>query len=128
VVFGENGEIIGASKIWREIESDKEMKIITPEEAFDKFKQRWPGEAKPGQLERAKIRTEVSIKEVYVTYYAKPGCVPQDYIEPVYVFKGDYQTSSKIGERDTVYPVRTQTWVHLVFWHCNKTASWIMRH
>jgi len=100
VVFGEDGEIIGASKIWREIEPDKEMKIITPEEAFDKFKQRWPGEAEPEQFKRAKIKTEVSIKEVYVTYYAKPGCVPQDYIEPVYVFKGDYQTSSKIGERE----------------------------
>ena len=100
VVFGEDGEIIGASKIWREIESDKETKIITPKEAFARFKKRWPREAKPEQLEQAKIKTEVTIREVYVTYYAEPGCVPQDHIEPVYVFKGDYQTSGRIGERE----------------------------
>lgn len=100
VVFGEEGEIIGVSKIWREIESDKERKIITPEEAFGAFKKRWPREAVSGQLERAKIKTEVNIKEVYVAYYAEPGCVPQNYIEPVYVFKGNYQTSSKIGKQE----------------------------
>lgn len=100
VVFGEDGEIIGVSKIWREIEADKERKIITPEEAFSIFKKRWPREAAPGQLEQARIKTEVNIKEVYVAYYAEPGLEPQNYIEPVYVFKGDYQTSGKIGEQE----------------------------
>ena len=60
VVFGDKGEIIEASKIWREIEEDKAIKIVTPEEAFTKFKQRWPEEAEPEQLKRADIRTEVN--------------------------------------------------------------------
>lgn len=100
VVFGEESEIIGASRIWREIDPDREMEVITPEEAFARFKQRWPREAEPEQLEQADIRTEVNIKEVYVTYYARPGCVPQSHIEPVYIFKGDYQISGRIGERE----------------------------
>jgi len=100
VIFGEGGEIIGASKIWREIQPDKQMKILTPEEAFARFKQRWPTEAEPQQLEQAEIKTEVNIKGVYLTYYAEPGCLPQDYVEPVYVFKGDYQISGRIGKRE----------------------------
>ncbi|MCK4420574.1 hypothetical protein KAW48_02160 [candidate division WOR-3 bacterium] len=100
VIFGENGEIIGASKIWREIEPDKEMKIITPEDAFAKFKQRWPREAEPKELEKAEVKTKVNIREVYVTYYAEPGCLPESHIKPVYIFKGDYQISGKVGERE----------------------------
>ncbi|NIP24721.1 MAG: hypothetical protein GWN55_04840 [Phycisphaerae bacterium] len=100
VIFGEGGEIIGASKIWREIQPDKQKKILTPEEAFTRFKQRWPTELEPQQLEQAEIKTEVNIREVYLTYYAKPGCLPQDYLEPIYVFKGDYRISGRIGERE----------------------------
>jgi hypothetical protein len=100
IVFGESGEIIETAKIWREIKPDKEARIITPQEAFARFKERWPTEAKPNELEQAKIKTEVNIREVYVTYYAEPGCIPQSYIEPVYVFVGDYQTSGIIGNQE----------------------------
>jgi hypothetical protein len=100
VVFGEDGEIIGASRIWREIEPDKEMRIITPKEALANFKQWWPREADPEELEEADVRTEVSIRETYMAYYAEPGCESQDYIEPVYVFKGDYKVSGRIGEQE----------------------------
>ena len=98
VVFGENGEIIKASKIWREIKLDKKMKIITPEEAFELFKKRWPREGDPGQLEDASIKTEVNINEIYFTYYTKPGSIPQDYIEPAYLFTGDYTITEKKEE------------------------------
>lgn len=100
VVFGRDGQIIGASRIWREIRPDKEMKIINPEEAFSIFKQRWPMEGAPEELPRAEIRTEVNISEVYVAYYAEPGCIPQSHVEPVYLFKGNYQTSGRVGERE----------------------------
>lgn len=100
VVFGEEGDIIGASKIWREIEPDEEREIIIPEEAFAAFKQRWPQEAEPEELEWADIITEVTITEVYVAYYAEPGCLPQHHMEPVYVFRGNYHTSGVIGEQD----------------------------
>lgn len=100
IVFGEEGEIIGVSRIWREIEPDKKVEIITPEEALAKFKQRWPREAKPEQLRQARIKTEVNVKEVHVTYYAEPGCIPQSHMEPVYVFRGNYQISGRMGEQE----------------------------
>ena len=53
-----------------------------------------------GQFEKAKMKTEVTIKEIYLAYYAKPGCLPQSHIDPVYLFKGDYRTSGRIKERE----------------------------
>jgi len=102
VVFGDDGEIIEVSKIWREIEPDKEKKIKTPEEAFAEFKQRWPDEADAEQFEKALIKTKVNISETYLTYYAEPGCIPQMFIEPVYVFKGVYQISRGTDNREIV--------------------------
>jgi hypothetical protein len=100
VVFGEGGEIIEASRIWREIKPDKEVKIITLEESFARFRQRWPRQAEPEELRQADIKTEVNVKEVHLTYYAEPGCIPQSRIEPVYIFRGDYQTSGRVGEQE----------------------------
>ena len=100
VVFGEEAKIIGASKIWREIEPDRKIKILSAQEAFTEFKKKWPGEAKQGQFEKAKMKTEVTIREIYLAYYAKPGCLPQSHIDPVYLFKGDYRTSGRIKERE----------------------------
>lgn len=100
VVFGEGGKMIGASRIWREIRPDREVRVIPPEWALTRFKQRWPREADPDQFWRAKIRTEVRINEMYLSYYAKPGCIPQSYIEPVYVFKGVYQVTGITGDQE----------------------------
>ena len=60
----------------------------------------WPQEAEPEELEWADIKTEVTITEVYVTYYAEPGCLPQYHMEPVYVFRGNYHTSGVVGAQD----------------------------
>ena len=100
IVFGENGEIIGASKIWREIEPYRETDIITPEEAFQEFKERWPREGKPEELEKADIHTRVHVKTIELTYYAKSGREPQKYLKPVYIFKGDYVTTGRVGEQE----------------------------
>lgn len=105
LTFGENGQIIGASKIWREIEPAKEMSIRTAEEAFEEFKKRWPEESGKSEEEQADITTEVHVREFYLAYYAEPGNIPQEFIEPVYVFKGDYLIHSRrkggeIRERD----------------------------
>jgi len=102
VVIGDNAEIIEVSKIWREIEADTEKKLKTPKEALAEFKQRWPDEANAEQFEKALIKTKVNISEIYLTYYAEPGCIPQMLIEPVYVFKGDYQISRGTDDREIV--------------------------
>jgi hypothetical protein len=100
VILGENGKIIGAYKMWRDIKPFKKMKIITPEEAFKLFKKRWPPEVSPGQEGQAKVNVSVKVKEVYTTYYAYPAPEPMDYLNPVYVFKGEYLRSGVLKEKE----------------------------
>ncbi len=90
VIFGAGGEIIGVSRIWRPLKPLKKAKIIPPGAALDKFKRRWPSEGDAAQLKGAGIRTRVNIKEVRLTYFAKPGCFAQGLVKPVYIFEGDF--------------------------------------
>ncbi len=98
VVFGANSEIIGFSWIWRKMKSYKKVKIISPDEALAKFKRRWPAEGDPEQMKQAAINTRVNIKDVRLTYFAEPGCIPQMHVKPVYIFEGDYVVTRGTGE------------------------------
>lgn len=100
VIFGENEKIIGAYKMWRDIKPFKEKKILSPEEACELFKKRWPPEASPGQEGQAKVNVTVKIKEVYTTYYAYPAPETMDYLNPIYVFKGEYLRSGVLGRKE----------------------------
>jgi hypothetical protein len=92
VTFGDDSEIISVLKCWREIKPDQQKAVIPLEEVFRSFKDRWPKEAvEPKQLEQADLVTKVTIKEIYIAYYTEPGCIPQNHIKPVYVFKGNYK-------------------------------------
>jgi hypothetical protein len=95
VTFGDDSEIISVLKCWREITPNEKHEIIPFQDVYDSFKERWPPEATDSeQKEQADILTTVNIREVYLTYYAESGCIPQSYIEPVYVFRGDYIVST----------------------------------
>jgi hypothetical protein len=98
VVFGANSEIIGISWIWRKMKPYKKVKIISPDEAFTKFKRRWPAEGDPEQMKQAAISTRVNIKDVRLTYFAEPGCIPQMLVKPVYIFEGDFVVTRGAGE------------------------------
>lgn len=90
VVFGEDGKIIGASKIWRETKPFKKRRIKTPQEAFEEFKKLWPEEANSKVINDGLIFTDVFIRDCYPAYYAEPGRLEQPYINPFYFFKGDF--------------------------------------
>ena len=100
VVFGEDAEIIGTSWIYRTLKPAQRVKIMTPEEALSKFKQRWPPEGDPQQFRQAPIRTEVVIKDVRLTYFAEPGPIPQKALRPVYMFEGDFIVTKKTEKGD----------------------------
>jgi hypothetical protein len=97
VIFGEDEKIIAAYKMWRDIKPFTEKKIRSAEEAFEIFKKRWPPEASPGREGQAKVNVTVSVKEVYTTYYAYPAPETMDYLNPVYVFTGEYLRSGVLG-------------------------------
>ena len=91
IIIGEDGEIIGFNLMWREVAPSEDISVINPSDALIEFKDRWPNESKPEELEQADLITEINISEVYVAYYTEPGSIPQTYIEPVYIFKGYYE-------------------------------------
>lgn len=92
VVFGEGGKIIGASLIWRRIKQDGETEIVSPKEAFQRFKHIWP----PEDAEAADIQTDIYIDKVEATYYTKLGMYPQESLDPVYAFSGFYEVRGKM--------------------------------
>jgi hypothetical protein len=94
VVFGNDASVIGVSLIWREIRTDGEMKIISPAEAFERFKQSWP----PEQVEEAAIVTDITLEEIGTAYYAAPGMYKQEMLEPVYAFSGHAELGGKIPQ------------------------------
>ncbi len=96
VAFGSNGEIIGAARIWREVAADKDVTIISPKDALEGFKAGWPPEEVDGT---PAIKTVVTITEVVMAYWAGPGSLPQEWIEPVYVFRGYHETEGEVGKR-----------------------------
>ncbi len=96
VAFGSNGEIIGAARIWREVAADKEVTIISPEDAIERFKAGWPPEKVDGMPE---VTTIVTVTELVMAYWAGPGPIPQMWVEPVYVFRGFHETEGEIGKR-----------------------------
>jgi hypothetical protein len=96
VAFGADGKIIGAARIWRDSEVGAQVEIISPERALELFKAGWPPEKADSE---PAITTVVTISEVEMAYYAGPGPLPQEWIEPVYVFRGFYEMDGTIGER-----------------------------
>lgn len=96
VAFGSNGEIIGAARIWREVAADKDVKVISPNDALESFKAGWPPEEVDGT---SAIKTVVTITEIEMAYWAGPGPLVQEWVEPVYVFRGFFETEGVVGKR-----------------------------
>jgi hypothetical protein len=96
VVFGNDAKVIGASLIWRPVEPEGEMEIISPAEAFERFKQSWP----PEKVEDATIVTDVYLEEIDTAFYAAPGMYEQEMLEPVYAFSGHAELKGKSGESE----------------------------
>ena len=97
VSYGENGRIVGAYCFWRDLEEDQEKEIISYDDALKSFKGKWPNEGDQTELEHADSITEITVTDVELVYYADTACIPQSYLEPVYVFNGNYN----IYTRDT---------------------------
>lgn len=95
--FGDDGLLIGAAQVWRDVR-EAGMRPTRPlESAVEGFKGFWPAEAGDQVAGETQILSVV-IDEVYLAYYAEPGVMPQQTIEPVYVFAGHSQVVDPQGE------------------------------
>lgn len=81
VEIGGNGDIIGYYANWRNYTPYKEYPIISAQDALVQLKQKGVpvGDFTPDR---------VSIDNVYLAYYTKAGAYQEDYLQPVWVFKG----------------------------------------
>ena len=79
--IGDNGDIIGVYKCWREYEPYEQFAILTSAQALEKLKEKGIHGVVTGE--------KVKVKEVYLAYYAQPAVDDQEYLHPIYVFGVD---------------------------------------
>lgn len=82
VQFGENGKVIGAFSVWREIEPFMEYPILTPDEAIEITRQ---GRA---IVYNSEINDSGIVNEASVLYDNEPLGYDQEFVIPYYKLKG----------------------------------------
>jgi hypothetical protein len=84
-----NGDVIGYYANWRNYKPDKEFPINSPQEAFTNLKN------KGVPVGMSDSDAAVSIDNVYLAYQTNPGDHSEDYLKPVWVFKGNVMVDGK---------------------------------
>lgn len=82
VRIGDEGEVITILKVWREVTPYNEVVIKTPEQAYQELKSGASSYDAPLDCEK------VVVEQVYLTYWMEPLDEHQEYVAPVYEFKG----------------------------------------
>lgn len=94
VGLGENGEVLQFDKVWRTLQYDRDIPIISAEEAFDKLKKRELVEIPQSSL------NGLIVSDIRLGYYAEDRDHDQEYYNPVWIFYGT--THPEIDR--TLYP------------------------
>lgn len=89
VYIGGNGDVIGYYANWRDYTPYKEYPIISQQDAFDTMKTQG---VSVGMNEKD---VSVSIDNGYLAYRTKAGAYSENYLEPVWVFKGNVTVDGK---------------------------------
>ena len=82
VRIGDEGEVITILKVWREVTPYNEVVINTPEQAYQELK------SGAGSYYAPLDCKKVVVEEVYLAYWMEPLDKHQEYVVPVYEFKG----------------------------------------
>jgi hypothetical protein len=82
VRIGDEGEVITVLKVWREVTPYNEVVINTPEQAYQELKSGAGSYYAPLDCEK------VVVEQVYLAYWMEPLDEHQEYVVPVYEFKG----------------------------------------
>ena len=120
VIIGNNSEVVGFGMNWRDVEPYRNVTIKTPEEAYEEL---IAGKSRV-QPPLETILDQVTINEISIGYWMEPGFKKQEYVLPVYVFKGtctdfggrktsfrDFVSAVRAGE-GLVTPIPTPTPIH----------------
>jgi len=82
VRIGDEGEVITILKVWREVTPYDEVVIKTPEQAYQELKSGAGSYYVPLDCEK------VVVEQIYLAYWMEPLDEHQEYVVPVYEFKG----------------------------------------
>jgi hypothetical protein len=89
VYVGGNGDVIGYYANWRNYEPFEELPTNSPETAFEQLK------VKGVAIGMNRKDATVSIDDVYLAYQTMPGVKTEEYLQPVWVFKGNALVDGK---------------------------------
>jgi hypothetical protein len=79
--LGNDGELLYLNKVWRTVEPDGMEKVIPVSMAIEKLSR---GEV----LNPQKCFCDLNVDRIYIAYWEKRAGVPQEYLDPVWVFSG----------------------------------------
>lgn len=83
VIVGDEGEVVGLVKTWREVKPDGSVSIRSPEQAYEDLL------ASKTVLPRTQANYDhVTIEDISLGYWMEPRGVTQDVVWPVYAFSG----------------------------------------
>jgi hypothetical protein len=88
LAIGAHGDPLEFITNWRKYESYKEMPVKTPDTAFNELKTR-------GVSVGMNKQGTVSINNAYLAYRTKAGAETEEYLEPVWAFKGNVMVDGK---------------------------------
>ena len=79
--LGNDGELLYLNKVWRTVQPAGTEKVISVTNAIEKLSR---GEV----LDPLKCYCDLNVDHIYMAYYEKGQGVPQEYLDPVWVFSG----------------------------------------
>jgi hypothetical protein len=81
ISLGEEGELLGITKIWRSVIGENKVKTISPETAIEEL---YSGNT----INKLQTSTNITITKIELGYYELGAGQIQDVIKPVWIFSG----------------------------------------
>jgi hypothetical protein len=81
IELGDNGELLYLNKVWRTVEPVGTIKVIPVSKAITKL-------GNGDELNHLKCFCDLTVDRIYIAYYEKDRNVPQEDLDPVWVFSG----------------------------------------
>jgi hypothetical protein len=90
ISLGNDGELLYLNKVWRTVEPAGTEKVIPVSQAIEKLGR---GEI----LNQRKCFCDLNVDRIYLAYWEKGAGVPQEYLDPVWVFSGTTSSGEVIN-------------------------------
>ncbi|MDO9325836.1 MAG: hypothetical protein Q7T80_12885 [Methanoregula sp.] len=90
IVLGNDGELLYLNKVWRTVEPAGTEMVIPVSKAIEKL-------GRGDVLDPLKCICDLNVDRIYLAYWEKGAGVPQEYLDPVWVFSGTTSSGEVIN-------------------------------